>query len=413
MDKSIPVKFGNFAGMDNVHADNELPHGTLRRAINTDVLDSGKLRRRRGSTLLLASANAHSLWSDGQNAHYVQANQMRQFFANGTSAALGAFAAGANPVSYVKVGQHIYAMCKTARCRITNGVISPWGVEVPSSAPVLMATVGTLPAGTYTACMTYLLADGRESGASRFATITLAVDGGIATTSLPVPLDPAITKKRLYLSSANGETLYMAVELAAIDQFVSQGTPPAGSVLRTQYKSPPPFGTALTYANGIIYIIDAADPTVVWFTDALDYDHVDLRKNYYQFSAPITLIAGVNDGVYFCGDKTYFIAAAGTAEHSQRERLDFGAIAGSAQQIPNTDDVIWMSPHGAVIGHIGGQVELLSKNMVALADMTNGASMIREQNSLRQFVVVGNNKQDSALQAGSYADAEIVRRAAL
>jgi hypothetical protein len=33
------------AGMDNIHADHELDAKTLRRAVNADVLDSGKLAR--------------------------------------------------------------------------------------------------------------------------------------------------------------------------------------------------------------------------------------------------------------------------------------------------------------------------------------------------------------------------------
>lgn len=33
------------SGMDNIHADHELDAKTLRRAVNADVLDSGKLAR--------------------------------------------------------------------------------------------------------------------------------------------------------------------------------------------------------------------------------------------------------------------------------------------------------------------------------------------------------------------------------
>lgn len=32
------------SGMDNIHADHELDAKTLRRAVNADVLDSGKIR---------------------------------------------------------------------------------------------------------------------------------------------------------------------------------------------------------------------------------------------------------------------------------------------------------------------------------------------------------------------------------
>ncbi len=411
MDKSPTVRFGSFKGMDNIHQDYELPHDVLRRAVNTDIMDSGRLRRRRGSSQALALSGAHSLWSDGASAYVVQNNTLRRFYPNGTSASLGAFNAGTNRASYYRIGNTVYVTSKTARARIVDGVMQPWGIEVPVSAPVLMAGVGVMPAGTYLACVTYLTADGRESGASMMGQITLATPGGITTTGMPVPTDPSVTKKRLYLTTADGEVLFMAAECNPTDLFVSCGTPPAGSQLRTQFKVPPPFADGLAYSNGRLYMIDAADPRIVWFTDALDYDHVDLRRNYYLFGSPVTLIAGVNDGLYACADKTYFISNAGTGEHFQRERLEFGAIAGSMQEIPDSDSVIWMSPRGPVIGKIGGEVQLLADKMIAVGGMIEAASMVREKDGLRQFVVVGNNSDASAMQAGSYAEAEIVRRA--
>ncbi len=48
-------------GMDNIHADHELDAKTLRRAVNADVLDSRKIRRRKGFSPFLAEPGAHSL----------------------------------------------------------------------------------------------------------------------------------------------------------------------------------------------------------------------------------------------------------------------------------------------------------------------------------------------------------------
>lgn len=42
---TIQVAFAAWpSGMDNIHADHELDAKTLRRAVNADVLDSGKIR---------------------------------------------------------------------------------------------------------------------------------------------------------------------------------------------------------------------------------------------------------------------------------------------------------------------------------------------------------------------------------
>lgn len=404
------VEFGGFKGMDNVHEDFELPRDILRRAINMDVLDTGRLKRREGSSQALAIAGAHSMWSDGASAYFVASNALRKFLPNGTSSSLGAFAAGVNRAAYVKVNNDVLVTSATARARISGGALQAWGIEVPSQPPVLTASAGIMPAGTYYAAVTYLLADGKESGASTLASITLSVAGGIATTWMPTPIDPLVTRKRLYLSTGDGEVLFMAAEVGAADQFVNIGVAPSGNRLRTAYLSPPPLGIALAHYNGVVFIVDAADPRVLWYTEPLDYDHVDTRKNYCMFESPVTVIAAASDGVFVCADNTYFIGNAGSTEASQRVVLEFGAISGTAASIPNTTNVIWMTEHGPAIGKDGGVIDLIAEKAIASGGMVDAAAMVREKDGLRQFVVVGSNTEGSALQAGSYAEAEIIRR---
>lgn len=399
-------------GVDNVHTDYELTDDTLRRGVNVDVFDSGKLRRRSGHTLTSSLSGAHSMWSDGAAAYYARNNALYRFYENGVSTSVGAFQCGLNRAAFVKVDSEVYVTCSTAKAAIRNGSVVPWGIDVPTLPPTLSSTTGVLPVGTYHAAVTYLTADGRESGASSLAKIVLASTGGIATTALPVSGEASVTKKRLYLSTTDGEVLYMAAEVSAASQFVIVSTLPSGPELRTAYIIPPPLGVALAYFNGRIFIVDADDQSVVWYTEATDYGHVNMRKNFYKFGADVTMIASVDDGLYVAADQTYFIPQAGSADHSQRVVLEAGAVFGSAASIPNTTDAIWMSERGAVVGKGGGEVSVLSGSQVSTGGMIDGAAFVREQNSIRQYVVVGSNSQASALQAGSYAEAEIIRRSA-
>lgn len=409
---SVPVKFRGWTkGVDNVHQDYEIPGDSLRRAVNVDVLDSGKVRRRKGFEQTLAVSTPHSLWSDGAAAYYVAANTLRRFYENGTSTALGTVAAGANRVAYVKVDADTYFTCASARGVVRNGALLPWGVEVPNVPPTISATTGVLPPGTYFAGVTYLLADGRESGASALASVTLAADGGVAVTSMPIPAAASVTRKRLYLSTPNGEVLYMAAEVGANDMFATISSPPSGAELRTEYLSEPPLGVALAHCLGRVFIVDAADPRVVWYTMANDYEHVDRRRGYYMFGAPVTAIAAAADGLYVGSDMTIFISRPGTPEESQRMVLEFGIVAGSVASIPQSTDVIWMTEQGPVIGKDGGSVEMMTKDRMSPGGMTDATAMVRDKDSVRQYVVVGSNTESSALQAGSYAEAEIVRRA--
>lgn len=410
------IKLGPWpAGMNNVAPDHALPTSkygrviALRRAVNVDINDTGKVRRRKGSTAAVPLTGAHSLWRDaaGGDAYVIVGDTLRRFDGSG-AATIGTIPGITAPAAYVKARGSVYFTSRGASGRITAGVLSGWGVETPSAPPSLTATAGVFDAGTYTAAVTYVTAEGRESGASRLTTLALATAGGISVVGMPVPISPAITKKRLYLSTADGEVLYRAQELAANALFASISTPVAGAELRTEYLSPPPLGTALALYNDRIFI---ADGPTVWFTEASDFDHVDKRKNYYHFNADATAIAAVEDGIYICADKTYFISNAGSIDHSQRTVLDFGAIPNTAQKIPKTNSVIWLSPNGAVVGKAGGEVEILAADALVPGRMENAASLIREEDGLRQFVTVGITTETSKLAASSYAEAEIIRRA--
>lgn len=399
--------------MNNVAPDYDMPtdkYGkpiALRNAVNVDVGDSGKVRRRNGFTPVANVSGAHSLWRGDGEAFVVVGGALMRF--NGAATiAVGNVPGITAPVAYVQAGAHTYFTCPTASGRVSAGVLSPWGVEVPNLPPMISPTAGGFDAGIYSAAMTYLLADGRESGASQLASVTLNASGGFAVMSMPVPTSAAITKKRLYLSSTNGDTLYLAGEFSPDALFAVIGSPVAGVELRTEFLSAPPFGTALAYYNDRIFI---ARGKVVEFTEASDYDHVDRRKNYYAFNSDVSLIAAATDGLYVCADKTYFIPSAVTSEAMQVAVLDFGAIANTAQDVPKSTNVIWMSPNGAVIAKAGGEVEVLADGNLVPGLMANAASLVREEDGLRQFVAVGTTVEASALRATSYAEAEIIRRA--
>lgn len=399
-------------GVDNVHQDYELSADSLRRAVNVDVLDSGKLRRRAGHTQVTALTGAHSMWGDGKRSYFAYNNGIYEFFESGTTALLGAFACGTNPVSFSPSGDEIVLTCKTARAAIRNGVLAAWGLNTPATPATVSATVGVLPVGAYHVAVTYVDSAGRESGASDLATVVLAAVGGVAITAMPVSTEAAVTAKRVYVSTTDGEILYRVAEVAPAAQFLTVSTLPTGAELRTAYLSPPPFGVGLTEFNGRVFIIDAADPSTVWHTEAMANGHVKKSKGFYRFPSDVTMIAAVDDGVYFAADQTYFVARAGSPEHSIVPVMEAGAVAGSAVTIPQTTDAIWMSERGAVIGKAGGAVEILSGNRVSSGGMIDGAAFVREANSVKQYVVVGSSTQSSALQAGSYAEAEIVRRSA-
>lgn len=398
--------------MDNIHVDEELPADTLRRAVNVDITDAGKVRRRNGYRLVTAMQGAHSLWSDTLgNGYFVQNNRMKALLLGGVIQDLGEVQAGNNHVSFVKVNNDVYYSCASAKGKITDKALKPWGVEVPTSTAQLSPTIGLFNAGTYYAAVTYVLADGRESGASALSSINLSAIGGIAVIAMPTPVMAEVVKKRLYLSTGDGEVLYLAKEFDVLDQFTTITSPIIGSELRTAYLAEPILSNGIAEVSGRIFMISAAEKNVVFYTEALAFDHMDVRKNHYNFPAEVTLIASTRSGLYVCADKTYYIQNAGQDEASQVEVFDYVGIANTAQLIPASHEYIWMTNRGAVIGHDGGQAELLASETLTTGMMIRAASMVREQDGIRQFVVTGTKTEAISLESGSYFNAEITRRA--
>ena len=395
------------SGMDNIHADHELDAKTLRRAVNADVLDSGKIRRRKGFSPFLAEPGAHSLWASSSGAaFFVSGQTLWRLFADGTKQAIGTLAPNSGPLCYLEVNGRTYFNSAASRGRIDDGLtISPWGVDVPVSPPLMVQGPGALDAGTYHAVLTYVLADGRESGASAVSSITLSAPAEIGFYGLPSSTDAGVVAKRIYLTTANGETFYRVAEVGAGSSVATRGT--FSAELRTRYLSPPPYGSDMDFCLGRIWI---ASGRTVFGTEALDFDHADIRRQFYQFPADVSLIAATASGIYVCADQTYWISAPGTPEASIRPVFGFGAVPRSRAVIPSTTDPIWFSERGAIIGGEGGQASIVAEKRIAPGAMTGAASLVRESDSLRQFVVVGNNAQASSLQCGSYAEAEVIRR---
>lgn len=395
------------AGMDNIHGDHEIGADTLRRAVNADVLDSGKIRRRKGFSSFISESGAHSLWSSSSgDAFFVSGQTLWRLFSGGTKQSIGTLSPNSGQLCYLEVNGRTYFNSAASRGRIDAGMaLTPWGVDVPVSPPLMVQGPGALDAGTYHALITYVLSDGRESGASVSSSITLAAPADIGFYGLPVPSDPAIVAKRIYLTTANGEAFFRVAEVAAAATLSTRGS--FGAELRTRHLSPPPYGSDMDYCLGRIWI---ASGKTVFGTESMDFDHVDLRRQFYQFPSDVSLIAATAGGIYVCADQTYWISAPGTPEASMRPVFGFGAVPRSRATIPSTTDPIWFSERGAVIGGEGGQATIVAEKRIAPGEMTGAAALVRESDSLRQFIVVGNNAQASSLQCGSYAEAEIIRR---
>lgn len=345
-----PVQTSTFRrGVNNTADETALPrdvNGNLiavREGVNVDVSEAGKLSRRAGYTRI--ASGSHSGWSDDYLPYgfYADGDALRVLHEDESSDVLITGLAPGLPISYARVNDLVLWSNEVQCGQINRDLeVGDWSTPSPNGQPTLSSTDGALDPGTYQVAVTFLGADGRESGASRAAMLMLPVGGGIQLDDIPQP--PAGGRVRVYCTGGNDGVLRAAVTLAEGITSLVLAQRPEGRPCDTQFLRPMPAGQCVAVGNGRQYV---ARGNEVLFSPALRYGLWDAKAGRVGFAGRITMITFVGDGtpdggLYVADSKrTYFLAGANPMEWSQRIAYHAGAIPG---QIAWTPGELWGAP---------------------------------------------------------------------
>lgn len=188
---------------------------------------------------------------------------------------------------------------------------------------------------------------------------------------------------------------------------------------------PPPLATELEHYKGRIYL---AAGKYGWATELYLYDLVDRTRGLIQFEDEITLIAAVEDGMYWGTTKQLFFLSGTFGEGLKRTVVvnapvlkgslswaptaDIHPSRGNAP-IPEGNSPVFITGDGICLGLDGGQVYNLTRGRVVLPAAVGAATLYREDRGVSQFVAVLDSAGGPAANAriGDYVDAEIIRAA--
>lgn len=390
------------AGMDSRQPDYAITVDALRDAVNVDVLVSGKIRRRRGIEQKIADAGAHSLYSDGARLLWATQTALKRTDTAFIPTTVLTDNRVSAPLSYVSVAGTTYFSNESIAGKITTaGLYEPWGIVLPSAAPV-----ATGPGGDryQQVTCTFLLASGEESGAPRGATALVSdTNRAIVLTSIPQPSDARVTGICIYATELDGEVFYRHTTLPVGTTTYTLNTPYGrGQALRTMFCGPPMPGQLLDTFDSRILV---ASGSVLWFT--LPYAHglSDYRDGYIPFSDRITMLLAVEEGVYISADRTYFLRGLGTPSMVLEDVLPYKAVERAAIHLPDSKDVLWFSERGFVRGTKGGEAANLTENRVTVEQGTSGCVGIVEFNGDKRYVAVIPDGADSPLIAEDFVAA--------
>jgi hypothetical protein len=371
--------------------------------VNADVDNIGTWRRRAGYARVHAGVNTRGGYSCPVGTFFVEGSNLCKLNDDDSVAVLWSGVYG-ETITYEHVNGNVYFSDGLITKRITVAGVTEWGQDVPA-APVLLPVGGALAAGTYIAAVTVVDAEGRESGASETTQITTNVVGGIRFDGLP-----SGSNARLYLSTADGTMLYMVAETTIAPYDVLLSGYDKGKPIDTQFMTKPPAGRIIRHHYGRIYVADGLG--VVWYTEPYSHDLVYRGRNFYQFAEPVSVMESVTGGLWLVSDKTEFFGGTGPSDFRARTVLGYGAVYGTSQIEERTQDAIWYSTKGAIVGTSDGQATNIQEKNVAPDSGSVGASLVREQNGLRQVVVSVRDPNVSPLAADSFIEMEIIRKAA-
>lgn len=412
------------AGMNNIAPDAALPTNEFgipvaaRDALNVDFTKEGKWRRRQGHGLTIPLPDAHSVFAHPEFP-YLMARDSNTLYAMGPELEPEAVVTGLgeDATSYcVLNGELLWTIEKRATGRIDTLLVNrPLGLPNPPGVPGLAAgTNGGLHPGNYRVCLSYLDAEGEESGTCPPSpTIAIDANGAITVTLLPPPA--GIVATRVYVTEANGRDFYHAFDADPDETSVRLIEGERGDEARTPHLIPLPAGHILREINGIVLM---AVDNRVHYGEAMRPRLHRPAHNFIPFAARVDMLQPVGEaesaGMYVAaGKRVYFLAGATPKQANIRMVRTYGAVPGSGLSVPAEvaalegipgEVAYWMGSDGTpCLGLPNGTVKVLAKG-AAMTQFERGASLLREVNSITQFVTAGPQGPVGAIAATDVAE---------
>lgn len=388
-----PIELKAAAGLRNDISQERFSKNDLAVGTNIEVDETGKVWRRKATTKL-QSGVMHSLWASGSD-RFVVANGVLSRLTDALALRPIVAVAGTR-VAYQSIAGEVYWTDGLQSGVITGTTSRVWGIAPPppfAAAP----TSGTMQAGSYLYTMTYVRADGKESGAPAYGRVDTT--GGITFPALPVSSDPTVVERRLYLSACGGELPYLALTLTNSGKTASLTAPAQrGPQVRTSLSVNAPAGQLVGYYNGRAYV---AQGRYLWYSEPFEYERFDPMSSYLAFPDAVQTFAPVSDGVFVGSEtETVFLHGADPSEFVRRQVANYGTVLGTEMNAPphymrahdggmerKGPQKLWMSRQGACLGNDGGDFKNLTGGRFILPDgVVAGASLLKIRGGTPQFV---------------------------
>ena len=413
------VNLSKFQGINNT----ELPENTdpsyLKEAINIDISKKGDVTKRLGFQKVKSGTRVHSIWGNELDCYYVNDGELRYLYKGYDVKALDT-GIGNNRVDYLYLNGSVYYTSRGNNGTLTGDERKPFGIETPNLSPTLIEGAGSLYEGQYQVSLSYVDVNGLESGSRLATAITVGDGASIHISNIPVSSDPLVAYVRLYMSTTNGEVLYIAKDVsngattAIIHNDRNLITPNETISIDT-----PPLGDLISYFEGSVLI---ADGRTLWFSEPYTPTWFKTSKNFYQFDSEITMLMPLESGVYVgLGNRVVWLSGNSVEDLSAKEKEICKPVKYSNVKIPSGYIVIDNTPLGPkwlftsdegmyVCMENGVMFNVTAKN-VSFPSADEGVGMFMQNDGINKYISLlkDQNSDGQNMAVGDLVTAEVIR----
>lgn len=378
-----------FNGLNNKLRQEAVPVGKCFQATNVMFTDSGEVKFPRDGSEVVYAGNVTSLNVNDNGTLFVESGNLNKFDGTATPVVLLS-TVGTGRFSYTRpIADRIYFSNGTKQGKFTKGGIAAteWGTPRPTSEPTVTAIdTGDMFAGEYRIVTTWIGSE--ESGAGNSVRIVVPEGGGIQLSSFPTP--PTYTTKiGVYVSSVNGNDLYLYGEYNTNTTTVTISKSIGTIPLETQFAYPPnpPANSTIIQHYGKIYYTDGS---LLYYTEPQRYG-LQRAHNFFPFDNTDIQTVVSCPGVLYVGTKVmiYKVTNIDGEGGALLEPLqDCGTVKFSEAYDPDGISAYFMSHRGFIKATPAGLQEL-SYEQVAIPFYTAGSMTVTELDGLKYLTFIG------------------------
>lgn len=364
-------------------------------ADNVDVTEMGRIRSREGFTRRITQPMTGGFSTSCHQRSYVVSSgwvcrvtpdlQLRQI----------APLTGTQRMYWAQVNNDVYFSNGVDYGRISeDDAFTPWALGTPN--PVTLGAVqGSSTPGRYQVACTYVMADGRESGAGPAQTITLTDGQAISVSGIA---QKAEASTRVYVTPADSSVFGLAGVTTATSMTVNVVPDELGEALQTQFLDDAPEGcTVIEHFKGRMYAsmyMPASNASFIWWSKPMQPHLFDVAEDFIAVPGQVHMLADAGEALLIGTSQGIHAYN----EESLNELAPYGVVPGWPSTVePDTKKVLMWTQRGICRGL---PFENLTQNTVSVPPgMQAGMSLVQRdgQKRLIATLVSGGNSFNQRL----------------